>query len=90
MGKVDPPSMGLCIIHRFCVIHVSAGETGKSCGEFPGARPAYRGTPETPADNIGRGCSVIPNWVRGRRTSVRDNRTVCAEDGYSLDDNMCV
>ena len=56
---------------RFLVI--SAGETGKSCREFPGARPACRGTPETPADNAGcsgsgenrsgytvdsRGCSV--------------------------------
>ena len=36
-------------IHRFCVI--TAAETGKSCREFPGARPAHRGTPETPADN---------------------------------------
>ena len=43
-------------MHRFCVI--SAGETGKSCREFPVARPACRGTPEIPADNIGRGCSV--------------------------------
>ena len=42
------------LTHRLCVI--SAGETGKSCREFPGARPACRGTPETPADNIG--CSV--------------------------------
>ena len=41
-------------IHRFCVI--SAVETGESCMEFPGARPACRGTPETPADNIG--CSL--------------------------------
>ena len=32
--------------HRFCV--VSAGETGKACREFPGAR-----APETPADNTG-------------------------------------
>ena len=32
------------LIHQFCVIY--AGETGKSC----------RGTPETPADNIG--CSL--------------------------------
>ena len=39
---------------RFLVI--SAGETGKSCREFPGARPACRGTPETPADHAG--CSV--------------------------------
>ena len=29
---------------------------GKSYKEFPGARPACRGTPETPADNIG--CSL--------------------------------
>ena len=42
------------LIHRLCVIY--AGETGKSCREFPGARPACRGTPETPADNIG--CSL--------------------------------
>ena len=41
-------------IHRFCVI--SAEETGKSCREFPGARPACRGTPEAPADNAG--CSL--------------------------------
>ena len=37
-------------IHRFCVI--PAGETGKPCREFPGARPACRGIPETPADSI--------------------------------------
>ena len=37
----------------------SAGETGKSCREFLGARPACRGTPETPADNAG--CSVWAN-----------------------------
>ena len=41
-------------IYRFCVI--SAGETGKSCRELPGARPACSGTPETPADNTG--CSL--------------------------------
>ena len=35
---------------------ISAGKTGKSCREFPGDRPACRGTPETPADNAG--CSV--------------------------------
>ena len=40
-------------IHRFCVI--SAGETGGR--EFPGARPACRGTPETHADNTG--CSLL-------------------------------
>ena len=40
--------------HRFLVI--TAGETGKSRMEFPGAIPACRGTPETPADNTG--CSV--------------------------------
>ena len=38
------------------ILVISAGETGKSCREFPGARPACRGTPETPADNTG--CSV--------------------------------
>ena len=31
------------LTHRFLVI--SAGETGKSCREFPGARPACRGKP---------------------------------------------
>ena len=42
------------LTHRFLVI--SAGETGKSCRESPRARPACRGSPETPADNTG--CSV--------------------------------
>ena len=35
--------------HRYCVIYA-----GKLCREFPGARPACRGTPEIPADNTGR------------------------------------
>ena len=31
-----------------------------------------------------------PNCVRGREDfGSGENRTVCAEDGYSLDDNIC-
>ena len=41
--------------HRFLVI--SAREIGKWCRELPGARPACRDTPETPADNTG--CSIL-------------------------------
>ena len=41
------------------ILVISVGEPGKSCREFPGARPACRGTHETPADNAG--CSV---WAR--------------------------
>ena len=37
--------------HTEPILVISAGETRKSCREFPGARPACRGTPETPADN---------------------------------------
>ena len=39
--------------HTEPILVISAGETGKSRREFPGARPACRGTPETPADNAG-------------------------------------
>ena len=76
------------------------------CREFPGARPACRGTPETPADNIScslrartevviiyrRGCSVRARTelcARKEDFGSGENRTVCAEDGYSLDDNIC-
>ena len=62
--SISKPKPATCVI--------PAGETGKSCREFPGARPACRGTPETPAYNTGcslrarnevvtiyrRGCSV--------------------------------
>ena len=61
---------------------ISAGETGESCREFPGARPACRGTPETPADSIS--CSlrarteVVIIYRRGCSVRAR-TRTVCAE-----------
>ena len=76
--------------------------------EFPGARPACRGTPETPAEitldvHFGR----EPKWLLYIDVGVRfrartelfvrkedfdsgENRTVCAEDGYSMEDNICV
>ena len=42
--------------HRFCVI--SAGETGKSCREFAGARLACRGTPKSGYTIYSHGCTV--------------------------------
>ena len=83
------------------------GETGESCREFPGARPACRGTPETPADNPNVNFGREAKWLLYIDVGVRfrartelgarkedfgsgENRTVCVEDGYSLDDNICV
>ena len=45
--------------HPDPIVPISTGETEKSCREFPGARPACRGTTETPADSSG--CSVWAN-----------------------------
>ena len=63
-----------------------AGETGKLCRDFPGASPACRGTPETPADNAG--CSVLANrsvfTVDSHGCSVRANRSV-----YIVDASGC-
>ena len=58
--------------------------------EFPGARPASRGTPETPAD--ASGCSVRANrsvCAEGG-CSVRANRSVCMEGGCSVRANRGV
>ena len=52
-------------IHRFCVI--SAGETGKSCRMFPGARPACRGTPETLQTTLGVHFGREPKWLYSRQ-----------------------
>ena len=64
-------------IDQFGVI--SAGETGESCREFPGARPACRGTPETPVDSIGR----EPKWLSYIDVGVRFGRKpeLCARKG---------
>ena len=77
MGRGRPALAGP--IDRFSVI--SARETGESCREFPGARPACRGTPETPADNIG--CSLRVRTevviVYRRGCSVRARTKLCAQ-----------
>ena len=81
-GGEDDPPFWAGPIDRF---GVSAGETGESSREFPGARPACRGTPETPADNIG--CSlrarteVVIVYRRGCSVRARTELTVCAERG---------
>ena len=48
--------------------------------EFPGARPVCRGTPETPADNLGVHFEREPSLC-ARREDVGsgENRSVCAE-----------
>ena len=72
--------------HPDPIVPISAGGTGKSCREFPGARPACRGTPETPVDSSG--CSVRANrsacmWMHlGVRFG--NNRVVCAEGSCSV------
>ena len=69
-------------MHHFCVI--PAGETGESCREFPGARPACRGIPEPPADNTGCSLRAITEVVTVYRrgcSAYGENRTVCAEGG---------
>ena len=76
MGVRTPALAG----HPEPILVISTGETGKSCREFPGARPACRGTPETPADN-----AVCADG----RSSARARTDVCArKDGYSPDDNV--
>ena len=101
MHQRSPPPKLESHMDRFGVI--SAGETGESGREFPRARPACRGTPETPTDNIScslrartevviiyrRGCSVRARTelcARKEDFGLGENRTVCSEDGYSLDD----
>ena len=91
--------------HRFCVI--PAGETGKWCREFPGARPACRGLLKPLQITLDVHFGREPKWSlyidMGDRFRARtelcarkedfgsgENRSVCAEDGYSLDDNIYV
>ena len=82
MGVRTPALAG----HPEPILVISAGETGKSCREFPGARPACRGIPETPADNAG--CSGRANrsvyTVDSHGCSVRANRSV-----YIVDASGC-
>ena len=82
MGVRTPALAG----HPGQILVISAGETGKSCREFPGARPACRGTPETPADHAG--CSVWAtrsvHTVDSHGCSVQTNRSV-----YIVDASGC-
>ena len=90
--------------HPDPIVPISTWTTGKSSREFPRARPACRGTPETPADSSG--CSVRANRsacmrmplgvrfgkteLRARKVGVRFGATeVCArKDGYFSDEGV--
>ena len=90
--------------HPDPIVPISAGMTGKSSREFPGARLACRGTPETPADSSGcsvranqSACMRMPLGVRfgktevcARKVGARFGRAeVCArKEGYSPDEGV--